>query len=79
MRYFFHIKDQGELLIDDEGLDMPDTDAAFAEAKHSARDYATQCVRAGMPIAGRTVLVQDNRGNTILEYPVRAVIAEISN
>jgi hypothetical protein len=78
-RFFFHIFDQGEAITDEEGMDFPDIDSAIAEARHSARDFAAECVRSGVVVDGRKIVVQDSQGKTVLEYAVKDVIAQLSN
>lgn len=77
--FFFHILDQGESITDEEGMDFPDIEPAIAEAKHSARDFAAECVRSGEAVDGRTIVVQDSLGKTLLEYAVKDVIAQVGN
>jgi hypothetical protein len=39
-RYFFHIRVCGQLVPDEEGMDLPHLDAALAELSASARDLS---------------------------------------
>jgi hypothetical protein len=76
-RFYFHIEDKCELICDEEGLELPNLDAAIAEARLSARDFAAECIRAGIPVDGRKIRVLDAQGRTLFQYAVKDVIAEI--
>lgn len=76
-RFFFHMADNAEMIIDDEGLDLPDLESAKAEAELSALDFAAECVRAGKPVDGRRIIVQDDRGITLMECGVKDLTARL--
>lgn len=76
-RFYFHIEDKSELICDEEGLEFPNLDAAIAEAKHSARDFAAECIRAGTAVDGRNIRILDAEGRTLFQYAVKDVIAKI--
>jgi hypothetical protein len=64
-RYFLHIKDGAELLLDPEGSDLFDLDAARMEAIEGARQLIGAAVLAGDPLGlQRAILIEDSDGRT---------------
>jgi hypothetical protein len=61
MRYFFHIRDEGLLIPDDEGIECSSLGAAQHEAKASACDLA----RAGCSSISVSVEIADLAGNAL--------------
>ena len=55
MRYFFHIRDCGTLISDDEGTELPDLAAARQEARATARDLAMEDLKCGQMVAERSI------------------------
>ena len=69
MRYFFHIQSGAEVLQDEEGMELPDRQAAEAEAKASARDLllASSNQPAPLPMAIEIITAC---GDSIGRFPV---------
>jgi hypothetical protein len=69
-RYFFDIRDGDELIADEEGMDLPDLEAAFREAARSLADISQMGGSGQMAI-----VVRDGSGivmlNTALSWPSR--------
>jgi hypothetical protein len=61
MRYFFHIRDEGKFIPDDEGIECGTFDAAQEEAQASAWDLA----RAGCSSVSVSVEIADRSGNAL--------------
>ena len=61
-RYYFHVAREGGLLQDEEGLALPDAEAAWYQAVRSAREL----VRAELTLGGRwerqSIEICDERG-----------------
>lgn len=51
-RYYFDLIDEDVLVIDDEGLDLPDLRAVQAEAAKSLADMARDAVHTSSPTRG---------------------------
>jgi hypothetical protein len=49
--YFFHIRHPDRLVSDDEGMDLPNDDAARHEGLESARDIAADSIRRGRSVS----------------------------
>ena len=70
-RYYFHIRDGKELIRDDEGTELPDPEAAHAEALASARDLAMDEIRSHRRVDGRVIEITSEFGDTIEKLAVR--------
>jgi hypothetical protein len=61
-RYFFDIRDGEELVRDDEGMELPDLEAAFREAARSLADLSPKRSSGQMAI-----VVRDGSGTVVLD------------
>jgi hypothetical protein len=75
-RYFFHIKDEVEIIRDEEGLELRGLDAVREEATESAREMMSEKVRAGHGPDGRAFVVTDEQGHVVLNFPFRDAIRD---
>ena len=64
-RFFFHVRDDGRLFEDPDGGELPDLDAARAEAVAAAREVFTEQVRAGRPPSITQVEIRDGEGRLL--------------
>ncbi|HWF64548.1 MAG TPA: hypothetical protein VN685_08060 [Rhizomicrobium sp.] len=74
MRYFFHIRDEGGLIMDREGTELPDIDAARKEARLSARDFAMDDLRGGRRVAERRIEITDGEGLMLEALQARDIV-----
>jgi hypothetical protein len=72
--YYFHVRD-GELLLEDkDGTDLPDLEAAFAEAREAAREIAADSLKSNEAIDGRRIEIADGSGKVLGDITVREVV-----
>lgn len=74
MRYFFHLRESDDYLIDEEGLELPDLQDVRQAALQNARS-----VIAGDAIGGKLSLrpiveVDDEAGARVLVLPFREAV-----
>jgi hypothetical protein len=69
-RFFFHIRDHDRLIVDDEGLELPDVKAAVREAKASIADMQADAVLEGTDIDHQVIEVTDAGGQFLAAIPV---------
>ena len=74
MRYYFHLRESGGYVVDDEGIELADMDAVVAAATAGAR-----CVIAGEAMLGRLPLgsvieVDDQGGGRVLDLSFRDTV-----
>jgi len=64
--YYLHIRNGGKLEVDPDGIELPDLDAALAEAVKVARELVDE-----VDDLGRDALIEitDGSGETILTMP----------
>jgi len=73
-RYYFHVYDD-EIACDDEGIELPDQDAAIAEATSGARSLACEQVLKGRLKLHHCVVVADDSGSEFATIRFRDVVA----
>ena len=73
--FYFHIKENGDVLYDDEGSDHPDLDAAREEAIEGIRQIISNAILTGSPLGlDREMHVDDDAGHTLLKILYREVV-----
>lgn len=73
-RYFLHIRDEDGLTPDEEGAELPDLDAAKAEAIAGARDILAEKLRAGEVLSGAVIEIADETGQVLAVVRFRDAI-----
>lgn len=72
---YFHIKEGDEVLLDEEGSDHPDLQAAREEAIEAIRQIIGNAVMSGSPLRlDREMQVADDAGQTLLKFTFREVV-----
>ena len=75
-RYFFHVKHEAATMLDREGIELDDLGAARNEATTLARESMSERIRDGLPPDGRTFVVTDEEGRTVLTFPFMDAISD---
>ena len=74
MRYFFHLRESGTFVVDDEGLELADRAAVVAAATAGARSViAAEALCGKLPLAA-SIVVDDETGRRVLELPFRETV-----
>ena len=62
-KYHFNVKNESDIYVDNEGMNLPNLDAAYAEALRMARELITE-----VPEFGTCTFIQvtDRTGKTVL-------------
>ncbi len=63
----FHIRDQNGLVLDEDGIELPDTLAAAQEAIQSVKEF----IGEASPPTDMVIEVTDEAGRLVLIVPVR--------
>ena len=74
MRYFFHLRESGSLVLDEEGLDLVDLDAVAAAAIAGARSVIAGEVMSGRIPISAVIEVDDEHGRRVLDLPLRDAV-----
>lgn len=69
-RYYFHLQTRGDRLRDEQGLALPDAEAAWYQAVRSARDFLRADLQLGCSFDGQTVEIEDELGSPVAELPL---------
>ncbi len=64
-RYYFHLKSPETKLRDEEGLVLPDAEAAWYQAVRSARDMIRADLHMGTSWEGQSIEIADDAGAAI--------------
>ena len=64
-RYFFHIRDGENIIPDEEGLELPDNEAAGVEARRSAVEMLADAQRDSTDISHQVIEVTTADGVVI--------------
>lgn len=71
-RYFFHLRDDVDDLLDPEGLELPDLQAAHDQALRAARDTLSHEIKSGCIDLRYRIDVEDEAGRLVLTLPFAA-------
>ncbi len=74
-RYFFHLQDGTSRLQDEEGLKLPDPEAAWYQGMRSARDAIDREIKVGVFRPGLLVEVVDEEGEQVWAVPFEEVMS----
>lgn len=74
MRYYLNVRTDTELIVDDEGVELPDLGDAAEEALQAARDILADRVKHGEKVDDGVFEVLDKSGTTVLTIPIRSVL-----
>ena len=74
-RYFFHVRDKdGDISIDEEGQDLPDLEAARAEAVSANREMLGERLLHGGSLNHRQIEIADQSGKVLTVIPASDVM-----
>jgi nucleoid-associated protein YgaU len=69
-RYFFHLREGDRVLPDHDGSELPNLEAARAEAIQSARELLAAKLKAGEVVDGQAFEIADESGEVVLTAPL---------
>jgi hypothetical protein len=64
-RFYLNVVDHGETLRDDEGIDLPDIEAARHEAREAIREILADAIRANQEISTVKIEITDGAGSVL--------------
>ena len=73
--FFLHLVGDGTLTEDPEGSQLPDLDAARAEALGGIREILVPLLLAGKPLGGRAIRVTDEAGEVLAIVPFESAFS----
>jgi hypothetical protein len=75
-RFFFHIRTESALIVDDEGEDQKDLVSVREQALESARELMAGCVLRGKEPDGDKFEITDEAGEVVLVLPFRDALTK---
>jgi hypothetical protein len=72
-RYYFHLHDHGSKLGDEQGMALPDAEAAWYQAIRSARELIKADLRLGCSWDAQTMEIEDDQGTAVCQVPLQEV------
>jgi hypothetical protein len=73
-RFYIHIKERDQLILDEEGTELPGVAAATHEALLAARGLLADAIRAGDSTVPDCIVIADEAGRTVEEFPLAVVL-----
>jgi hypothetical protein len=74
MRFYFHVREHGDLTCDDKGTELPGVRAALQEAQDAARKILARKVLLDEVIDGQEFEVCDELGKRLFNLPFKSVL-----
>ena len=75
-KFYFQVKGDGQLIPDEEGMELKSLDDARQEALKGAREILCDIIRAGKGRAPEALVIADENGQPLEEVPLAAVLPE---
>lgn len=72
-RYYFHVHGPRDRLQDEEGVVLPDAEAAWYQAVRSARELIRADVHLGCPFDEQAIEIVDETGHPLNQVQLREV------
>lgn len=72
-RYYFHLNSPGSLLRDEEGMVLPDPEAAWFQAVRSAREMIRAELHLGTSWEGQAIEIADDAGAPVAQVPLTEI------
>jgi hypothetical protein len=73
-RFYFHIRSGEEVIIDQEGMDLPDVNAARLEALAAARHILADAIKSGKVDTPEAFVIADSNGSELETVPFAVVL-----
>jgi hypothetical protein len=68
-RFYFSVITNAEKIIDEEGTELPDLNAARAEAIEDARALMSDAILGGRDISDRSIEISNESGEVLMVVP----------
>jgi hypothetical protein len=74
-RFHLHLWDCGNFIADDEGVELPDEDAALTIAERTLTALLCEDVRVGRTQLNRCIVIADGQGRTLAELSTAQILS----
>ena len=76
VQYFFHIRLDGQIIMDGEGSFHPDLATARSEARAAAREILANAIREGKGVSGNAILITDESGEDLTTVSIASLLLD---
>jgi hypothetical protein len=76
-RYYFNLRDQNRIDPDEDGLELPDLDAAYLETFEAAKEMWGEAIRKMRNPSQQRFEISDAEGTTLLVVPFMEVLESL--
>jgi hypothetical protein len=76
-RFYFHIRSGEQVIVDQEGMDLPDVNAARLEALAAARHILADAIRSGKGDTPEAFVIADGNGSELETVPLAMVLPKL--
>jgi hypothetical protein len=76
-RYFFHLSYSRDYIIDPDGGELPDLEAAKSEARQIARELAAEALKAKRPFLLHSIRICGEDGSLLGDVPSQEALTEV--
>jgi hypothetical protein len=73
-KFYVHFRNGDQVAIDDEGVDLPDVEAAKDLAIKSAREIVAEAIKHGYSTILDAVVITDEAGKDLMTIPATDVL-----
>ena len=75
--FYFQIRDRERIIVDEEGLDLPDVEAATLEARSGGLHMLKDAMADGDDITHQIVEVTDSQGHIVATVALQALLGGV--
>jgi hypothetical protein len=72
--YYLNIREHEQIAADQEGIDLPDLEAAKAEAQASAREILADALKSNTKVDGKVIEIADETGTIVGSVTLRDML-----
>ncbi len=73
-RFYLHYREPDDLIVDQEGLELPDLEAAKAEAERAGRDILAEKVKLQQPLNHDVIEIASEDGQVLAKVALSRLI-----
>ena len=78
-RYFFHLRDGSDILLDPEGIELADIEAVRKKALEAARDTLSHDMKDGLLNLKYRIEVENAEGSVVYSLPLSEAFQVVGN
>lgn len=76
MHFYFHLRRDGQIIMDGEGSSHPDLAAARSEARAAGREILANAIREGRNVSSDAILITDENGQELAAVSIVCLLPD---